>query len=521
MTGLYGVGDRVRGLRGWRAAAFAFGSGAISALAFPPIGFFPALLLGFAALMLLLDGADESPRPLRSAALMGWAFAFGQYVVGWHWIGFAFLVDPDAHLWQMPFALMLLTGGLAIYAGIACAMAQYLWQDGPGRLLVFAVLYAAGEWIRGHLFTGFPWNLAAYGWGASLAILQSTSVIGTYGLTFLTILFGASLADLTVRPLGPKPFFSRYAAPMAMLLLFATLWGLGTWHLAANPTEFVDGVQLRLVQPDIPQREKYERQFVARNWQRLISLSEQPGAPTHIIWPEAAPPFLLQRTPEALDAITQLTGANRILITGAERLQHGIEQNAFFNSLFVFGPGGRLDAVYDKFHLVPFGEYVPYGNVLNHIGITKLTEGQIGFSQGDGPHVYSIAGAPPMSPLICYEIIFPGAVTDHQNRPGWLVNVTDDSWFGPWAGPRQHLLIARVRAIEEALPVARAANTGISAVIDPNGRTIAQLSLNTMGELDAKLPKALAISTYARFGDLGFLLLLLTASLMAWICGRK
>ena len=521
MTGLYGAGDWVRGLRGWRAAAFAFASGAVSALAFAPVGFFPAMLLGFAVLMLLLDGADESPHPLRAAALMGWAFAFGQYVVGWHWIGFAFLVDPDAHLWQMPFALVLLTGGLALYAGAACALAQYVWQNGAARLLVFAVFYAASEWIRGHLFTGFPWNLAAYGWGASLAILQSTSIIGSYGLTFLTILCGASLADLTVRPVTPGRVLGQFAAPLAMLLLFAFLWGLGAWRLAANPATFVDGVHLRLVQPDIAQREKYEPQFVARNWQRLITLSEQPGAPTHIIWPEAAPPFLLQRTPEALDAIAQLTGSNRILITGAERLQRGIEQNAFFNSLFVFSPGGRLDAVYDKFHLVPFGEYVPYGDVLNHIGITKLTEGQIGFSQGDGPHVYSIAGAPPMSPLICYEIIFPGAVTDHQHRPGWLVNVTDDSWFGPWAGPRQHLLIARVRAIEEALPVARAANTGISAVIDPNGRLIAQLSLNTMGELDARLPKALGISTYARFGDLGFLLLLLTASLIAWILGRK
>ena len=261
---------------------------------------------------------------MRSAAAGGWAFAFGQYLIGWHWIGYAFLVDPGAHLWQMPFALLFLTAGLALYAGAACGLALYFWQDGPARLLVFAALYAAGEWVRGHIFTGLPWNLPAYGWGASLAILQSTAVIGAYGLSFLTILLGASLADFVVRPAAVQSFFRQCAAPLALLLLFVSLWGLGTWRLAANPTQFVPGVQLRLVQPDIPQREKYKRALVARNWQRLITLSQKPvaagqPAPTHIVWPEAAPDFLLQSSPIALDEITLLTGPGRTLITGAQR----------------------------------------------------------------------------------------------------------------------------------------------------------------------------------------------------------
>ena len=513
-------GDWVTGLSGWRRAGFAFACGAVSALGFAPLEFFPALLLGFAALLLLLDGADKARHPMGAAFLSGWAFAFGQYVVGWHWIGYAFLVDPSAHLWQMPFALVILTGGLALYAGIACALALYFWQDGPARFLVLAVLYAGSEWLRGHLFTGFPWNLQAYGWGASLSILQCMSVIGAYGLSFLTIALGASLAGWT-RPGGWK-------APAVMLALFAVLWAGGAARLAAHPTQNVAGVSLRIVQPDIPQREKDRAEFFSRNWQRLLALSAAPsnaatGNPTTIIWPEAAPPpFMFNRANSALDEITLLTGSRRSLITGATRVVRSKDNLSFYNSLFVFGPGAA-PLVYDKFHLVPFGEYVPFANILNHIGVTKLTDGQEGFASGDGPHTYKLFGAPTVTPLICYEIIFPGAVTPGQQsqRPGWFVNVTDDSWFGPWAGPYQHLLIARARAIEEALPVARAANTGISAVIDPFGRITAQLDLGKMGDLDARLPQAAEPSIYAQFGDLAFLLLLVTATVLAFVLGRK
>src|SRR5579872_4114061 len=189
------LGTTIRGLTGWRRVLFAFLAGSISALGFAPVEFFPALLLGFAALLLLLDGAKLDPHPVRKAAISGWAFAFGQYLIGWHWIGYAFMVDPSAHLWQLPFAILLLTGGLALYAGVACALAMLVWKDGISRLLIFSAFYAAGEWVRGHALTGFPWNLPAYGWGASWAVMQSASLIGAYGLSFLTILLGASLAE--------------------------------------------------------------------------------------------------------------------------------------------------------------------------------------------------------------------------------------------------------------------------------------------------------------------------------------
>jgi apolipoprotein N-acyltransferase len=507
------TGDGIRGLTGGRRVLFAFAAGGISAFGFAPVEFFPALLLGFAALLLLLDGAHTSPRPLKAGFAAGWGFGFGQYLIGWHWIGYAFLVDPSAHLWQMPFALVFLTAGLALYPAIASALALRFWRPGPQRLLVFAIFYAAAEWLRGHLFTGFPWNLPAYGWGASLAVLQSLSVLGAYGLSFLTILLGASLGEFCSRG-------RSWRAPALMLGLFALIWVGGAARLLANPVQWVSGVNLRIVQPAIPQREKEMPALAARNWDRLLTLTAQPGNPNVIIWPEAAPPnFLFNQSPEALGEIDQLTGQGRVLITGEARFQRTAEKLAFFNSLYIFNPGAAQPAIYDKFHLVPFGEYVPFATILNHIGVTKLTAGQEGFSTGDGPHTYQLAHAPPATPLICYEIIFPGAVTASQ-RPGWFINVTDDSWFGPWAGPYQHLLIARARAIEEALPVARAANTGVSAVIDPYGRITARLGLGKMGVIDTGLPRAAAPLTYALYGDGMFLLLLLSASLLAFAMRR-
>ncbi len=512
MTALTRTGEWLRGLAGWRRLLLAFAAGAISATAFAPLNIFPALLLGYAVLVLLLDGADAGPGPVRAAAATGWAFSFGQFLVGLHWIGYAFLVDPGNHLWQMPFALVGLTAGLGLFGALACGMAVYFWQPGAARILVFAVTMAACEWLRGHILTGFPWNLPGYGWGASLAVLQSVSLMGVYGLSFLTILFGASLAEL---------FTARWKTPVVLLLLFAALWSFGVYRLAATPVKDIGGVRLRLVQPDIPQAEKYVRGLMLRNWRRLVELSIQPGLPTHIIWPEAATGFAVARSPGALDQIGLFTARGQTVMTGSARVDVGATGIAAFNSLYVFGPHLSLPDIYDKFHLVPFGEYLPLAKLLRAIGVNQLTMGD-GFAAGDHPHVIALSGAPAMTPLICYEVIFPHAVTDPaEPRPGWFVNVTDDSWFGPWAGPHQHFLIARVRAIEEGLPIARAANTGISAVIDGNGRVRTKLELNKLGVVDSPLPGALPATLYARFGDLVFLAFLVTAVFGAFVLGRR
>jgi apolipoprotein N-acyltransferase len=513
---LTGSGVWIRELAGWRAILFAFAAGAVSATGFAPLEFFPALLLGYAALVLLLDGTASTPRPLRRAAALGWTFYFGQFLIGWHWIAYAFLIYPGVNLWELPLAL-LLPAGVALFGALACGLAALFWREGAGRVFVFACMAALSEWLRGHLFTGFPWNLSGYGWGASLALMQSVSLMGAYGLSFLTILLGASLAQLAR---------ARWRLPAALFLLFALLWGYGAYRTATTPTPDVPGVSIRLVQPDIPQAEKYVRALMPRNWQRLMALSLQPPAkgqkaPSHIVWPEAATGFAVARSAGALDQITLLTARGQSLITGSDRVLRDGDGITAYNSLYLFRPGGGLPLTYDKFHLVPFGEYVPAADILNHLGISQLTVGS-SFARGDHPHVLDAGIAPPMTPLICYEVIFPHAVIDPKEpRPGWLVNITDDSWFGPWAGPRQHFLIARFRAIEEGLPIARAANTGISAMIDPLGRVRARLDLNRMGVVDAGLPAALAPPLYARFGDLVFLLFMVTGAFISCMLGRK
>lgn len=505
----------VRALTGWRRFLFAFATGLLSALSFAPFGLFPFLLIAFAILVLLIDGAQARPNPVGNAAFAGWSFGFGHFLAGLYWMAYAFLVDPSAHAWQIPFVLTLLPGGLAIFPAAVCAAAAALWRKGFARIFIFAIAYALAEWLRGHILTGFPWNLPAYGWAASLAVLQSTSAIGAYGLSLLTVLFGASLAALG------ECRGKAFVLPAAMTGLFLAIWVGGALRLSEEPAAFVPGVHLRLVQPDVPQDEKYLPQYRVRNWSRLVdlSLAKSGPAPTHIVWPEAAPPFLLARVPDALAGIANLTAHGTVLMTGAVRaLPRAGAPPRFFNSFYVFGAGGKLLDVYDKFHLVPFGEYLPLAPLLERLGISKLVDSPGSFTPGDGPRSYAVPGAPSMAPLICYEVIFPHAVVGTA-RPGWLVNVTDDSWFGPPSstGPSQHLFSARVRAVEEGLPIARAANTGISAVIDPLGRIVERLGSGKMGVVDAGLPAALSPTFYAQFGDLGFFLLLLVCASIAYI----
>ena len=497
-------------VRGIRRLAIAAGLGAAGALSFEPFRAFPLLLLAYAALVLLLDGASAGERRFRDAALTGWAFGFGFFLVGHYWIGYAFLVDAEAHAWQMPFAMVLLPAGLALFFAAAASLCMTAWRPGVQRVFVFALVFTIAEWLRGHIFTGFPWNLPGYGWSASTAMLQSASIFGVYGLSLLTLLFGASLV-LLARGDGGR----GKLVPAALSLLFLALWAGGEMRLLNATGATVPGVRLRLVQPSTPQPEKYAPENQLRNWRRLIDLSSLPAAvePTHIIWPEAAPPFLLDGIPQVQADIAALTGDTRVLMTGQVRIAEEDGRRDSYNSFAIFGSHGKLLGTYDKFHLVPFGEYLPGGPLLRAIGVTEIAA-NTGFSSGPGPKTMMVPGAPPLGPLICYEIIFPGEVTG-EPRPGWLVNLTDDSWFGPDTGPMQHLLIARVRAIEEGLPVARAANSGISAVIDAHGRVRASLALGVRDIVDADLPVDLSPTPFVRYGNVILLTLLLMCAIAA------
>jgi apolipoprotein N-acyltransferase len=399
----------------------------------------------------------------------------------------------------MPFAMVLLPAGLALYFAAAAAVCMTAWRPGARRVFLFALVFTVAEWLRGHLLTGFPWNLPGYGWTASDAVLQSTSVFGVYGLSLLTLLFGASLVLLIER---------ARIVPATLSVLFLAIFAAGEMRLASATEATVAGVRLRVVQPNTPQPEKYAPENRQRNWRRLIDLSSLPAAqqPTHIIWPEAAPPVLLERNPEVQPDIAALTGDSRVLMTGQVRIAQENGTRNSYNSFAIFGAQGVLLGTYDKFHLVPFGEYVPVGPILRTLGITEIAA-STGFSSGPGPRTMMVPGAPPVGPLICYEVIFPREVTTAP-RPAWLVNLTDDSWFGPDTGPMQHLLIARVRAIEEGLPIVRAANSGISAVIDAHGRIRARLALGLRDALDSDLPVALSPTPFVRYGNVMLLTLL-------------
>ena len=509
--------DSLRGLAGWRRCFAALLAGAFSALAFAPFNVFPAVLFAYAVLVLLIDGASQDAHRIRAGTLVGWSFGFGQFVAGLYWVGYAFTVDAAAHAWQIPFVAVLLPGGLALFTALAGAISARFWPSGAARIFVFAGVYGVFEWLRGHALTGFPWNLAAYAWGALPSVMQSASVIGAYGLTLLTLLMAASLAEFASR----RPLSSRL--PAALIGIFVIILIGGEARLALINSGTAPGVRLRLVQPNVPQAEKYPLKYRLRNWMRLVDLTETPAraSPTVIVWPEAAPPFLITAAPEALKQIKAFTPDDRVLMTGTVRAQARPDGGfTYFNSFFIFSHGAQLIGVYDKSHLVPFGEYLPLPHVLHALGLSKLIEMPDGFGEGPGPRAFEIPGAPKADPLICYEIIFPGVVVGKE-RPGWIVNVTDDSWFGPSTGPYQHLLMARMRAIEEGLPVVRNANTGISAVIDSLGRVQARLALGQMGFLDADLPRALPPTIYARYRDAGFLLLLALCFLCSFAIRQK
>jgi apolipoprotein N-acyltransferase len=494
---------------GWRRGLIAFVAGALSALAMAPFNFWPVLFLTFPTLVWLIDGAGVGRwGGVGVAAATGWCFGFGYFVAGLYWIGYAFLVDAPTFGWLLPFAVIGLPALLAVYTAIGVALARVLWTRGGLRILALGVTLTAAEWLRGHEFTGFPWNAFGYALAAPLPLAQGASLIGLWGLTFIAIVVFASPATLADdRAESPRPW-------LPLLLGVAVLVGLGGWgalRLLRLPTQLVEKVHLRIMQPNLQQDVKFN--YAARHEviNRYIALSNRASGPdspgmkdvTHLIWPESAFPFFLAREADALAQITQLLPPNAVLITGAVRVAEPVNPTApaVYNSIYAIDHSGSIVALYDKVHLVPFGEYLPFERILARLGFQELTKQRGGFLAGDRRRPIAIPGAPVALPLICYEIIFPDDVVPRGQRPGWIVNVTNDGWFGISTGPYQHLQQARIRAIEEGLPVVRAANTGISAVIDPLGRIVNSLPLGREGVIDSPLPRSVRAPLYARVGD--------------------
>ena len=515
---------RLAGVRGWRRVILTFLLGVIATAAMPPISFTPALLVAFPALVWILDGSGRAWR----AALDGWWFGFGFFVAGLYWISYALLTDATQFAWLIPFAAMGVPALLALFTAAAALLAYLLWQPGATRVLVLAVAWSAAEWVRGHAFTGFPWNLVGYTWTWSEAMLQVASVFGIYGLSFLTILIAAAPAALTTAGGRANPRGWPIAALASILLAAGFVFGF--LRLAAADGSTVADVTVRIVQANIAQTFKWEPDQLRSNVERHLELTRRPGIEgvRVVIWPETALQYDVERDPALRAALGGLVAPGALLVTGVPRYEldaSGRSLARIWNSIAVIDSSGAIAALYDKAHLVPFGEYVPFRPLLSAIGVQAVT-GFLDHTPGPGPRTLTVPGLPPLSPLICYEVIFPGVVTaasregapggatregapEGATRPEWLLNVTNDGWYGRSAGPYQHFAMARVRAVEEGLPLARAANTGISGMIDGYGRVRASLGLLEQGIVDAPLPIALPATFYARFGDLPLLAALL------------
>jgi apolipoprotein N-acyltransferase len=496
---------------GWKRAVIALVAGALSALAMAPFNAWPVLFLTFPVMVWLIDGAGAGRlRGIPAAAMSGWWFGLGYFVPGLYWIGYAFLVDAPTFAWLMPFAVVGLPAYLALFTALGFGLARVFWTKDASRVVALAVSLTAGEWLRGHVLTGFPWNAFGYALTEPLALAQTASLVGLWGLTFLSVAIFASpavLIDGSSR--GRKPWI----APVMALSLLVAMAIFGAVRLHLHPTATIANVKLRIMQPNLQQDVKFNYAAKPDVMQKYLTLSDRASGPQStgvrdssiLIWPESAFPFFLTREADAMAQIAGLLPEGTVLITGSVRAPDpppGARITRAYNSIYVIDHDGSVLSVYDKLHLVPFGEYLPFQGLMEKLGLVQLTKVQGGFIPGLQRQAMEIPRAPRALPLICYEAIFPGNVAARDDRPGWIVNLTNDGWFGISTGPYQHLQQARLRAIEEGLPLVRAANTGISAVIDPVGRIVARLGLGVEGVLDSGLPSAIAPTIYARDGDI-------------------
>ncbi len=467
--------------RGWRADLAGLGAGLLSALALPPIHVLPALLLAVPALLLLIDGA----RGPWVAARRGWWFGFGLNLIGLYWITEAILIEAARFWWCVPLAVPALAATLAVFIAFAAGVAR-LARAGWPRLLALAGAWVLGDLARQFIGTGFPWNLWGSVWElpgrAGDVLIQPAALVGVHGLTLATVL----LAGL---PLLGWGFRAAGAALLAAWVAF------GIVRTAAPPAP-ATGVTAVLVQGDIAEGQKWTPALALGIFRRYLDLTRdgvaRAGAgPKVVIWPETASPYLLGRDPTARQMIAEAAGGAPALV-GSVRFD---AQGRPRNTLFALTPNGAVAGLYDKWHLVPFGEYQPDWFPLP----IQIVPGG-GFAGGPGPQTLRVPGLPPFAAIICYEAIFPSQIVDEAARPDWIVNITNDAWFGNSTGPRQHLAAVRLRAVEEGLPVLRAANTGITAAIDARGHELGRIGLDRPGVLVVGLPGKLPATPYARAG---------------------
>ncbi len=486
----------------------ALAAGAGAALAHPPFGFLPGLL-GYALLMFLAERSTT----VRGGFWMGWLAGFAYFLTSCWWVAEAFLVNP-AQAWMAPFAASLLPIGLGLFWGTATALYRRFLPDGIKRVLFFTALFCLLEWLRGHLLTGFPWNPAGASWKAGSAMSQFAAVGGVYGLSLITVGAAAAFGPL----LGAGQRKARVGSAVLGVLVLAGLMIGGAMRLSQTRLELT-GTLVRIVQADVAQESKWTPEAYRGIVDRYVNLTARPGAsvPDVIIWPEGALPasandVFAAGAPEA-QRIQRSLLPGQTLVVGLGRGEPHPDrpgEGRYFNSLMLVrnggGPAPEVVAAYDKYRLVPFGEFLPAGGLLGALGVRSLTHMPLDFSPGPRPAPIDIPGAPRAQPLICYESLYPGFTNGAAGRPGWIVNISNDAWFGRTSGPIQHLNLASYRAIETGLPLVRSTPTGVSAMIDPWGRVIGgqRLEPGESGVIDARLPRPTGITLYGRIGDLIF-----------------
>jgi apolipoprotein N-acyltransferase len=513
-------------------------AGAAAGVAFPPFGVLPGAL-GYGLLMLLWDGADAQ-KPIRSAFWRGWLAGVAFFAIATWWLFYAFLVDAKDQGWMAPFAVALVAAGLGVFWGGAGALYRWMAPSGWPKVLIFAGVFALFEWLRGHVLTGFPWDLPGEVWPAGSALSQGAALVGAYGLSWITLAIAATPFLIA----EPKARRQGAVALLAAIAAMAGLYVFGVQRLSHAEPPSPGAPIVRIVQADLPEVDSYTPESYAETVRRHLQLSAELASPTPaiIIWPERSIPgatngYLAPGT-WTYDAITAALKPGQILMTGGFRqapAPHGAfapDGLIYFNSLTVVrrdATGLTPLATYDKYRLVPFGEYIPLDRFLAPLGFNDLIHMPAGFSPGPPPQAIAIAWAPPVQPLICYESLYPDFTREGVRRTGvrplWIVNVSDDAWFGPTSGPLQHLNLAAYRAIEAGLPIVRATPTGVSAIIDAYGRIAPGKSLGEgqMGVIDGPLPPALPPTAFDRFGEAGFggLMLISAAAALAVMIARR
>ncbi len=419
----------------------------------------------------------------------GWAFGLAYFAATLNWIVEPFLVDIETFGWMAPFALVGISVGFALFYGAAFWATRRL---GGGRMML-AVWMAAAELLRSYVLTGFPWGLLSYLWVDTPA-LQLVAWIGPHGLNLVTLLAVALLARGIA---GPRPLLG--AVPGVVSILAVAFLGFLRPLAPIEPAQAGDRPVVRLVQPNAPQRQKWDPDWIPVFYRRQIALTSEPGeAPVDlVIWPETSLPTVVESEDDIPRGLIDAVSGRRIALGTFRR-----NGEALYNSMVTLDPQGRIEAAYDKQHLVPFGEYMPFAGLMSRLGIRAIADiSNGGFDAGPGPRTVDLGPLGRALPLICYEAIFPQDLRAPGPRPDWLLQITNDAWFGKFAGPYQHLVQTRFRAVEQGLPLLRAANTGVSAVVDANGRILQSLPLGEAGRIDAALPPPLPETLYARTGD--------------------